>query len=385
MTMPNANPRLVALPASGLRVVQHRMRPTSIDLGIGQPSLMPDLEPFEAATQWIREHGCPYPPYNGIPELRAAVAQLYGGRDHGKADNVCVTNGSQEAIYLAIKTLLEPGRDEVLVVNPGYPSYARCCALEGIACRSVDAHARDGFRIKAHALLEALRPETRMIVLGSPANPSGALLMPEDVAELARGLGARSGPPVIVVVDEVYRELTYATPSYPSMADAYPNTYVVQSLSKSCALTGLRVGFLIGPEEGVSLATRAHMLMLMSVSVYSQHVALEIVRKPERLRAQVPWYVAQRAAMLESVAAGDVPIIVPDGAFYTMVRLPERWRTDSLGAAHALLDEQDVVTVPGFLFGSQAEGYLRVTWSADPASVREGFARIGRFIQACAS
>lgn len=380
--MSSANPRLVALPASGLRVVQHRMRPTSLDLSVGQPSLMPDAEPFETATQWIREHGCPYPPYNGIPELRAAIASIYGGRNHAKADNVCVTNGSQEAIYLAIKTLLEPGRDEVLVVNPGYPSYARCCALEGIACRTVNANARDGFRIRAHALLEALRPETRMIILGSPANPSGALLMQEDVDMLARELTDRPGPPVIVVVDEVYRELTYAVKPYPSMADAYPNTYVVQSMSKSCALTGLRVGFLIGPEDGVTLATRAHMLMLMSVSVFSQRVALEIVRKPERLRAHVPWYVAQRAAMLEAAAAGDVQIVEPDGAFYTMVRLPERWRSDSLGAAHALLDEQDVVTVPGFLFGSQAEGYLRVTWSADPASVREGFARIGRFVQA---
>ncbi|HET9342948.1 MAG TPA: pyridoxal phosphate-dependent aminotransferase [Candidatus Eremiobacteraceae bacterium] len=380
--MSSANPRLVALPASGLRVVQHRMRPTSLDLSIGQPSLMPDTEPFETATQWIREHGCPYPPYNGIPELRAAIASIYGGRNHTKADNVCVTNGSQEAIYLAIKALLEPGRDGVLVVNPGYPSYARCCALEGIACRTVNAHARDGFRIRAHALLEALRPETRMIILGSPANPSGALLMQQDVDELARELTNRPGPPVIVVVDEVYRELTYGSQPYPSMADAYPNTYVVQSMSKSCALTGLRVGFLIGPEDGVSLATRAHMLMLMSVSVFSQRVALEIVRKPERLRAHVPWYVAQRAAMLEAAVAGDVQIIEPDGAFYTMVRLPDRWRSDSLGAAHALFDEQDVVTVPGFLFGSQAEGYLRVTWSADPASVREGFARIGRFVQA---
>jgi len=380
--MSSANPRLVALPASGLRVVQHRMRPTSLDLSIGQPSLMPDAEPFETATQWIREHGCPYPPYNGIPELRAAIASIYGGRNHTKADNVCVTNGSQEAIYLAIKTLLEPGRDEVLVVNPGYPSYARCCALEGIACRTVNAHARDGFRIRTYAMLEALRPATRMIILGSPANPSGALLMQAEVDELARELTNRPGPPVIIVVDEVYRELTYGAQPYPSMADAYPNTYVVQSMSKSCALTGLRVGFLIGPEDGVSLATRAHMLMLMSVSVFSQRVALEIVRKPERLHAHVPWYVAQRVAMLEAAAAGDVQIIEPDGAFYTMVRLPDRWRSDSLGAAHALLDEQDVVTVPGFLFGSQAEGYLRVTWSADPASVREGFARIGRFVQA---
>ena len=379
------NSRLAALPPSGIRVVQYRARPTSIDLSVGQPCLMPDPEPFVAAAEWVRVHGCPYPPYNGIPELREAVAGIYGGRFHDKAENVCVTNGSQEAIYLAIKSLLEPGRDEALVVDPGYPSYGRCCDLEGVAKRTVVAKAGDGFRIHASALLEALTPATRMIVLGSPANPSGALFSQADVDLLARELQQRGGPPVVVVVDEVYRELTYAAHPYPSIADASPHPLVVQSLSKSCALTGLRVGFLVGPAELVSLATRAHMLMLMSVSLPAQRVALEIVRRPERLRAHVPWYVRHRASMLRAARDAGVPVIEPDGAFYVMVRLPERWSRDSLGAAHALLDEQDVVTVPGSVFGSQAEGYLRVTWAAEEDRVGEGMARIGRFIEACAS
>jgi len=375
-----ANLKLEALPPSGIRVVQYRMKPTSIDLSIGQPSLMPDPRPFEVAAQWVREHGCPYPPYNGIPELRAAVAQVYGGRFHTSPDNVCVTNGSQEAIYLAVKSLLEPGRDEVLIVDPGYPSYGRCCDLEGVAKRTVRAQASHGFHISAAALLDALAPQTRMIIIGSPANPSGSLFSQADVDELARGLSARPGDPIIVVVDEVYRELTFSVDAFPSMADAYPHTVVVQSLSKACALTGLRVGFFIGPIGAVQLATRAHMLMLMSVSLPSQRVALDIFQRPESLRAHHAWYAAQRTVMLESARANRVPIIEPDGAFYTMVPLPERWRHDSTAAAHALLDEHDVVTVPGIVFGSQAEGFLRVTWAADEASVREGFFRLGRFI-----
>ncbi len=379
------NSRLVALPPSGIRVVQHRARPTSIDLSVGQPCLMPDPAPFEAATEWIRAHGCPYPPYNGIPELREAVAGIYGGRFHAKPENACVTNGSQEAIYLAIKALLEPGRDEALVVDPGYPSYGRCCDLEGVVRHTVKARAEDRFRVHASDVLEALTPQTRMILIGSPANPSGALFSRADVEALAAALIERPGPPVYVVVDEVYRELTYVDDGYPALSDAYPHTIVVQSLSKSCALTGLRVGFLIGPEDVVSLATRAHMLMLMSVSMPAQRVALEIFRDPQRLRAHVPWYVAHRSSMLESARAAGVSIIEPDGAFYVMVRLPERWAHDSLGAAHALLDEQDVVTVPGSVFGSQGEGYLRMTWAAHEDAVREGLARIGRFIAACAS
>ena len=376
-----ANSKLEALPPSGIRIIQHRMSAKSIDLSIGQPSLMPDPQPFEAAAEWVRQHGCPYPPYNGIPELRAAVADVYGGRFHDSPDNVCVTNGSQEAIYLAIKSLLEPGRDEVLIVDPGYPSYGRCCDLEGVARRSVKAQASNGFHVSASELLDALRPDTRMIVIGSPSNPSGALFTRADVDELSQALSSRAGEPVIVVVDEVYRELTFVTGGYPSMADVYPNTIVVQSVSKSCALTGLRVGFFIGPADAVQLATRAHMLMMMSVSLPAQRVALELFRRPESLRAHHAWYAAQRTMMLEAARANGVPFIEPDGAFYTMVQLPERWRADSTGAAHALLDQQDVVTVPGVVFGSQAEGFLRVTWAAAEASVREGFARIGRFLR----
>lgn len=377
----SANSKLAALPPSGIRIVQNKMRTTSIDLGIGQPSLMPDAGPFAIAAERVRRDGCPYPPYNGLPELRAAVAKVYGGRYHDKPDNVCVTNGSQEAIYLAIKALLEPGRDEVLIVDPGYPSYGRCCALEGVAKRTVPTEGDNGFRVRAGALLDAVGPATRMIIIGSPSNPSGSLFSAADVNELARGLSARSGEPVIVVVDEVYRELTFADEGFASMADAYPHTVVVQSLSKSCALTGLRIGFFVGPEPMVQLATRAHMLMMMSVSLPAQYVALEIFKRPDKLRAHHSWYAAQRTMMLETARAARLPIVKPDGAFYAMVRLPDRWRSDSIGAAYALLDEYDVVTVPGSVFGRQGEGYLRATWAADEVSVREGFTRLGEFVR----
>lgn len=377
----SANPKLMALPPSGIRVIHDKKRPTSLDLGIGQPAVMPDPEPFDKAAQWVREHGCPYPPYQGIPELREAVAKVYGGRFHDKPANVCVTNGSQEAIYLAIKALLEPGRDEVLVINPGYPSYSRCCDLEGIAWRAVAADPNDGFRARAHAIVDAMTPATRLVAIGSPSNPSGSLLAPEDVTTLAAELQKRSGPPVYVLVDEVYRELTYAPSGFGAMQDVYPYTLAVQSLSKSCALTGLRMGFLIGPEDAVTMATRAHMLMLMSVSLPAQRIALEIFSEPERLRANRPWYEARRATMLDATHANGLPIVDPEGAFYSLVRLPRRWRSDSLGAAYALLDEFDVVTVPGVVFGSQAEGYLRTTWAVDDRTIREGFARIGEFIR----
>jgi aspartate/methionine/tyrosine aminotransferase len=377
-----ANSRLLNIAPSGIRAIHDRKRPTSLNLGIGEPSLKPDVAPFETAVQWVREHGCPYTSYAGIPELRELIANVYGGKFSNSADNVCVTNGSQEAIFLAIKTLAEPGRDEVLVSNPGYPIYHKVCELEGITWRSVNFKAEDSFTPRADAILGALKPNTRLIVLASPANPTGAVMPPSEVAALARGLTARPGPPVYVLADEVYRELTYTAEPFRSIADEYPYTVSVLSLSKSCALTGLRIGFFIAPAEIALAAGRMHSLVLMSASQFGQRVALEIFRDPVRLRAQLPWYVQQRAVMLEAAKRNQLDIIEPSGAFYVLVHLPERLRRDSTAAAYALLEKHDVVTVPGAVFASNTEGYLRVTWAAGREAVVEGLARLGEFVRA---
>jgi aspartate/methionine/tyrosine aminotransferase len=377
-----ANTRLLNIEPSGIRAIHDRKRPTSINLGIGEPSLKPDIAPFESAVEWVRENGCLYTSYAGLPELRELVADVYGGTFFRNPDCVCVTTGSQEAIFLTIKTLAEPGRDEVLVTNPGYPIYHKVCELEGIAWRSVDVRAEDGFTPRAETILAALQPQTRLIVLASPANPTGAVMPAGEVAALARGLAARPGPPVYVLIDEVYRELTYTAEPYRSLTDEYPYTISVTSLSKSCALTGLRVGFLIAPVEIALAAGRMHSLVLLSASQFGQRVALAIFRDPIRLRAHVPWYVEQRNAMIEAAHRNGLDIVEPAGAFYVLVRLPERLAHDSTAAAYALLERNDVVTVPGVVFGRNAEGYLRVTWAAGRDAVVEGMARIADFVRA---
>ena len=377
-----ANSRLLNIAPSGIRAIHDRKRATSLNLGIGEPSLKPDIAPFESAVGWVREHGCPYTSYAGIPELRELVADVYGGKFSRRAENVCATNGSQEAIFLAIKTLAESGRDEVLVPNPGYPIYHKICELEGIAWRSVDFDAKDGFTPRADAILGALRPHTRLIVLATPANPTGAVMPPAEIAALARGLAARKGPPVYVLVDEVYRELVFTAEPFRSLADEYPYVVGVASLSKSCALTGLRVGFLIAPQEIAAAAGRMHSLLLMSASQFGQRVALEIFRDPIRLRAHLPWYVQQRRAVLDAARAHRLDIVEPAGAFYVLVRLPEQLAADSTAAAYALLDGHDVVTVPGAVFASNTEGYLRVTWAAPREAVLEGLSRIADFVRA---
>jgi len=372
------NARLLAIAPSAIRTIHDRKRPSSIDLGMGQPSLKPDLGPFEAALGWVREHGSPYAPPGGLPELRERVAHIYGGHFNPNAAHVAVLNGSQEAIYLTIKALCDPATDHVLTTDPAYLSYRRCCDLEGVTCRTVALSARDGFAIRADALLGSLTPATKLIILGSPGNPTAAVMDEHEVRRLARGLLDRRGPPVYVAVDEVYRELTFTPKPYVSLLDYYPHAIALHSLSKSCALTGLRLGFFIGPAAAVEAIVRAHALIMLNVNMFAQHVALEIVRDPQRLRAHHAWYVAQRQLLLETAARVKLPIVEPQGSFYSLLALPDAWSSSEAAADH-LLERYDVVTIPGVIFGAAAEGFVRLSWVAPPAALTQGLERIAEF------
>jgi aspartate/methionine/tyrosine aminotransferase len=378
------NARLAGIKPSAIRSMHERKRNSSIDLGMGQPTLTPDPEPFAVALDWVRRNGCPYAPSAGLLELREAIARIYGGYYGANAANVCVTNGSQEGIFLAIKALVDPHADEVLLTNPAYPSYERACQLEGVAYHHVKLSPHDGFGIHADAMLEALTPATRLIIFGSPANPTGSVTDERELHRLARLLLERKGPPIWVVVDEVYRELTFTGRPYQSLLDHYPHAIALQSLSKCCALTGLRLGFFIGPAEAVEAVTRAHALMLMSVNMFAQQVALAIVNDPQRLRAHHQWYAEQRNVLIESAGGNGLRIIEPQGAFYTLLALPQAWANSEAAADH-LLERYDVVTVPGIVFGAGAEGYLRLTWAAQRASLVEGLARLAEFCKQATS
>ncbi|HEV2037909.1 MAG TPA: aminotransferase class I/II-fold pyridoxal phosphate-dependent enzyme, partial [Candidatus Eremiobacteraceae bacterium] len=142
--------------------------------------------------------------------------------------------------------------------------------------------------------------------------------------------------------------------------------------------TGLRLGFFIGPTSAVEAVVRAHALMVLNVNIFAQRVALEIMRDPRRLRAHHAWYVAQRQVLLESAYSNGVHIIEPQGSFYSMLALPETWSSSEAAADH-LLERYDVVTVPGIVFGVGAEGYLRLSWVAPPASLVVGIERIAEF------
>ncbi len=373
------NPRVLAIPASMIREIAARKRPTSIDLGMGEPSLLPVYEHFEHAMRYVRERGVRYTPNAGDPALREAIATHYRYPGMDCAESACVTVGSQEAMYVAMKTILDPAKDEVLVIEPSFPSYSKMAALEGVAVRSVAMRERDGFAFDADRIAAAVGERTRAIVLCSPCNPTGRVISRSAAGALARSLQGRGGEPVWVIHDEIYREQLF-TEDAEDFANLYPCTIVTNSLSKSNALTGLRLGWILGPPEVVAQAIKVHAWAASCADTFAQQVALHVFAAPGGLQEHAQWYRECRVDLLDALRESSLQFIAPQGSFYVCVRLPEG--TSSLQASHDLIDRHDVVAIPGVAFGPSMEGWLRLSWVAPSDQVREGIGRIAHY---CAS
>jgi aspartate/methionine/tyrosine aminotransferase len=371
------NPTLAAIPGSLIRALNALKRPGDVDLGLGEPTIRPDPAPFEAALRWVRENGCPYTANAGDPALRAAIAARYAYPGLDRPENVCVTVGSQEALWLAVKAVCDPAKDEVLIVGPGYPAYAKMARLEGVAAREVGLSPDDGFRPDAARVLAAVTPATRIVLLASPANPTGRVWPDAELDALAAGLRTHGEGRPYVLLDEVYRELTYVPRATP-FAARYDRTLVANSLSKSHALTGLRLGWLLAPVEVTQAVVKAHQFVATAASTYSQQVARAIFESAEPLDGQRDHYERSRAALCNLLDQAGITYLPPEGAFYCMVRLPAHLAGDSVAAAHALLERHRVVTVPGAAFG--AEGWLRLSWVAAPRDLATGIARLAAFL-----
>jgi len=369
----SVNPRVAAIEPSVIRALNDRKKPSSIDLGMGEPSLFPTMRYFELATQWVSEHGCRYSPNAGQAELREAIAEHYRYPNLDAAENAIVTPGSQEAVYIAIKALLDPAKDALMVVEPAFPSYAKCAQMEGIALERVPMVAQDGFAFDAERIAAAITPQTRMIVICSPSNPTARTMTRAQCEQLARALLARGGEPVYVLHDEIYRELLYADDAG-WFAEIYPHTIVVNSLSKSNALTGMRIGWALAPKTVAPMMLRAHVYVVATSNTFAQRIALEIFRTPHGLEEHAAFYHEQRNAAARALDDAGLRYAPIDGSFYAAVHVGDGVAT--LPFAQQLLEEADVVAIPGSIFGASFEGWLRCSWVAPIERVREGFLRI---------
>ncbi len=372
------NPRVLEIPGSVIRSIAAKRRPSSIDLGLGEPSLAPNPEHFAYAMTAAFERGMKYTANAGDHDLRAAIARTYRYPDMERAENVCVTTGSQEATFVTLKTLLDPALDELLVVEPAFPSYVKMARLEGVTVRTVAMGEDQDFAYDAERIVAAIGPHTRAIVICSPCNPTGRVLGRAQAEHLVSALAHRPGKPVWLIHDEIYREQTF-THDAAYLADLYPHTVVTNSLSKSNALTGLRLGWVLGPRGFVEQAIKTHAWVTSCADTFAQYVALHVFSELEGVREHAPWYREHRAAVVAALRASGVRAIEPEGSFYACVKLsPGR---ASLDVADELIERHDVLAIPGSAFGAAFEGWLRLSWVAPLDRVAEGIARLAPYCE----
>jgi aspartate/methionine/tyrosine aminotransferase len=363
-----------------------------VDFGVGEPDFPTPAHIVEAAAAAARNpryHR--YTPTAGLPELRRAVADKTR-RDSGYAvdpDQVLITNGAKGAVFTACQALLDPG-DEVLLPAPYWVTYPEAVALAGGLTRPVPTTVAAGFRVTVEQLEAARTARTRMLIFVSPCNPTGAVHSPEEVAAIGHW-AARHG--IWVLTDEIYEYLVYGAArftSLPVMApEAAERCVVVNGPSKTYAMTGWRVGWIIAPIAVTRAATRFQSHTASNVANVCQMATLAALEGPmmaaEEMRAA---FDRRRREMFRLLSAlPGVTVAEPEGAFYAFPDVSGLLGRDLAGGGRAatgtelaalLLDEVKVATVPGEAFG--APGHLRFSFALADADLREGLERLRAYV-----
>lgn len=364
-------PFLSNIEKSPIRQISDRAKPGDISLGLGEPDLpTPDVI-RNAAIKVITEEQNGYTLQAGLPALRELVAAEYPELNLS-SDQVVITAGSQEALYLALMTLVKDG-DEVLIPDPGFVAYPTIIRMAGGVPVSYKMPAASNFSFDAAAFRNSLTDRTKVVVCVSPSNPTGRVLSACDLSEIAAAL---RGTGIYLLSDEIYRDIYYADERPLSASSFYERTIVISGLSKSMSMTGWRLGWLCGDAAVLRSALLLHGYVTTCASTVSQKAALAAwSSEGELARASIRGTFHQRRDYLVDLISRELGLnaVTPDGAFYTMVDV--RAYGPSLEVAERLL-EHGVVTVPGSAFGSEGEGFLRISFCADVSKLKEGVARM---------
>ncbi|MFC6489082.1 pyridoxal phosphate-dependent aminotransferase [Nitratireductor sp. GCM10026969] len=349
-------------------------------LSVGDHDFDTPAETVAACVEAVRSGHHHYIQLPGLPRLRSALAELSQACTgvETTSDEIIVTQGGQGALFAACQALLDPG-DHAVVLAPYYATYPGTVRAAGAACTEVATRPQDGFEPRMDAIAAALRPETKLLLVNSPNNPTGAVYSRatmEAIAELCRERD------LWLLSDEVYWTIRAGRPhvsprSLPGMKE---RTLVVNSLSKSHGMTGWRVGWLTATPELVSHLTNLNLVSSYGMVDFVSRAAIEAVENARGVDGIAALYAARRTAFLEAIRGLDgVAVRGSEGGMYVMLDISEI-DPDSEAFAWALLEREQVAVMPGTSFGAAAEGHVRISMCQDESVLREAAGRMCRFI-----
>jgi aspartate/methionine/tyrosine aminotransferase len=362
-----------------------------IGFGAGEPDFpTPDyiVDAAIAAAKIVANHR--YTPSPGLPELREAIV-VKTKRDSGyeiSADQVLVTNGGKQAVYQSFATILDPG-DEVILPSPFWTTYPEAIKLAGGVSVEVFADETQNYLVSVEQLQKALTPKTKALLFCSPSNPTGSVYSPEQVKAIGEWALKNN---IWVITDEIYEHLLYDGATAPSICVAVPaladRTIIINGVAKTYAMTGWRVGWMIGPKDVIKAATNLQSHLSSNVSNVSQRAAIAAVAGDLSAVHKMGEAFDRRRKLIVGLL-NEIPGITcptPTGAFYVYPSVKGvlgksiRGKTPTTSAelATLILEEAEVAAVPGEAFGPS--GYLRFSYATSDADIVEGIARVKKLL-----
>ena len=353
------------------------------DFGAGEPDFPTPEHIKRAAIQALDENRTKYTPVPGLPELRKAICEWHAkelGSSYQPAE--CVVNvGGKHSIFNSICALINPG-DEVVIPAPYWVSYPDMVKYAGGKPVILETRADDNFVMRASALEKLITPRTRMVIADSPSNPSGAVIPPDEYAKVL-AVCQRKG--VWLLADECYSHFTYgeAKPfSIASARDSKSALIIVGSFSKTFAMTGWRLGYVLAPKPLVDAVTKLQSQSTSNPTSIAQYAGIAAMRGP---MDGVATMLAEYARRRERIVAGlraipGVTCTAPQGAFYVFPNISAHYKAempDDMAVSRLLLEREHVAVVPGVAFG--APGHLRISYATSMDRIDEGLLRMGRF------
>jgi aspartate aminotransferase len=358
-----------------------------VHLELGEPDFDTPEHVVDAATEAARTGRTKYTHNAGIAQLRAAIAERHTETSTRRSvdphSDVVVTTGGVEAIYLAILTAADPG-EEVVVPTPAWPNPISGARLAGADPVEVAMPADRGFEPDPERIVDAIGPNTAAVTLTSPSNPTGRVFSPDAVR---RVVTAAADHEAYVLADEVYRELTYGEtpPRVADLADPEEREWVlsVGSVSKTYAMTGWRVGWLVGPADVCGQVTKIRESTTSCVNTPAQYAARAALTGPrEPVQEMQAAFRERREYVVDRIdAISGVSCPRPEGAFYAFVDV-SALDGSSMAVAKRLLDDYDVVAAPGSAFGAGGEAYLRFSFANSLDRLEAGFDRFEALVRA---
>jgi aminotransferase len=353
----------------------------TISLGVGEPDYATPWHIREAAIYSLEKGDTMYTSNSGMPELRREIAAYLKknyGLEYDPESQILITVGVSEGLDLAARAIIDPG-DEVIMADPSYVSYSPCVSLAGGKPVMVPTSHEDNFEVDPTAIGARVTDATKAILIGYPANPTGAVMPRQKLEQLAVVANARN---LLVISDEIYARVIYGTEHtcFAALPGMQERTILLGGFSKAWAMTGWRIGYAAASAEIIAAMTKIHQYTMLCAPIMGQKAALEALKGGDAdIDDMVEDYNRRRLVMVEGLNSIGLNCFEPKGAFYAFPSI-ESTGLSSEEFAEKLLIEEKVAVVPGEAFGECGQGYVRCCYATQLSDIEEALSRMKRFV-----